>query len=129
MQALADTPEQLYGLRHVGAEPVGDRDRLLAAGRFADDADALSGLEQQPDPRAHQALAVGKQDPNGRRIRRLRGRAPGVDAVENGGRCRAVCRAHGASLLDEPAAPANASDTRVSRMATVFIWLTTTVQW
>ena len=42
------------------------RDRLLAGGRFADNADALIGLQQYPEAGAFHGVAVGDQDPHGR---------------------------------------------------------------
>ena len=48
---------------------MGQRDRLLAGGGLADHADALIVFEQRPETGAYHRLAIGDQDPDGRRWR------------------------------------------------------------
>ena len=45
-----------------GCSRRGDRDRLLAVARLADDLEVVLGLEDQPEPGSHQRLVVGEHD-------------------------------------------------------------------
>jgi hypothetical protein len=125
MQTLADAPDQLDGLRHVGAEPVGDRDRLLAPSPTTLMRSVASSSSRNP-ARTRLWLSASSTLTAGESAAFEAGRRGLM--VENGDLGRAVCRVHGASLLDEPVSPANPSG-RVSRTATVFVWLTEAVQW
>ena len=50
----------------VGAQAASQRDRFLAGGRLADDADLAAGLQQRAKAGADQRLTVGDQHPDGR---------------------------------------------------------------
>jgi hypothetical protein len=60
---------------HLGPQPLRQPHRLGAVGGLRDHPQARPPVQQRPQPRAHQQLRVGQQDPDPG-VRVHRGRAP-----------------------------------------------------